>query len=106
MFIGAYVRSLPNPLIAVDATWAEGYDLARTLWNSGFHNQYRWKRFDSEGGKPTNYIGWQTDARTKPILEAHLRNETGRRMRTRLDRARAIALTVAHDPMLNIEQAV
>jgi hypothetical protein len=47
-----------------------GYSLIRDLITMGVQNFYSWKRHDADFPEPTRYPGWQTDGRTRPLMDA------------------------------------
>lgn len=46
-----------------------GYGLVRECMEMGMHNTYYWKRLDKDFPEESHYPGWQTDARSRPIME-------------------------------------
>jgi hypothetical protein len=46
-----------------------GYQLIRSLLDMGMTNYYSWKRMDADMPEPTKYPGWQTDLRTRPLMD-------------------------------------
>jgi hypothetical protein len=46
-----------------------GYRLVRTLIAMGVQNYYSWKRTDKAMPEPTEFPGWQTDDRTRPLMD-------------------------------------
>jgi hypothetical protein len=57
-----------NAYLAVEVK-EMGYQLIRSLIDMGVKNYYSWKRVDSEFPEPTRYPGWQTDGRTRPLMD-------------------------------------
>jgi hypothetical protein len=47
-----------------------GYQLVRDLVDMGVSNFYSWKRLDRTMPEPSEYPGWQTDDRTRPIMDS------------------------------------
>jgi hypothetical protein len=60
-----------NAYYAVE-TQGIGYGLSRELIDAGMHNTYYWKRLDRDVPEESKYPGWQTDAKTRPIMEQAL----------------------------------
>ena len=46
-----------------------GFQLIRTCIEAGMRNYYSWKRLDAENPEPSKYPGWQTDGKTRPIMD-------------------------------------
>jgi hypothetical protein len=46
-----------------------GYQLMRSLVDMGASNYYSWKRLDAELPEPSRYPGWETSAKTRPIMD-------------------------------------
>lgn len=46
-----------------------GYQLMRSLVDMGAHNYYSWKRLDAELPEPSKFPGWETTAKTRPIMD-------------------------------------
>jgi hypothetical protein len=48
-----------------------GYDLMRRCYDGGMMNAYEWKRLDQQFPEPSTkpYLGWQTDIRTRPMMD-------------------------------------
>jgi hypothetical protein len=46
-----------------------GYRLIRTLLEAGVTNYYSWKRTDKAHPEPSEFPGWQTDDRTRPLMD-------------------------------------
>ena len=46
-----------------------GYGLIRECMDIGMHNTYYWKRLDRDMPEESHFPGWQTDARSRPIME-------------------------------------
>ena len=49
-----------------------GYGLVRECIDLGMSNTYYWKRLDAMFPEDSKYPGWQTDAKTRPIMEQAL----------------------------------
>ncbi len=52
-------------------TAGPGYDLVRTLVDKGLQNYYAYKRLDRDFPEPSPYPGWETNSKTRPIMEAY-----------------------------------
>jgi hypothetical protein len=62
-----------RPLLAVETDAAEGYGLSHNLYHHhNVKNQYFWKRLDTAITKSTEYLGWQTDPKTRPVMQSTL----------------------------------
>jgi hypothetical protein len=46
-----------------------GYQLTRTLLDMGMNNVHYWKRYDRDVPDSTNYPGWETNAKTRPLMD-------------------------------------
>ncbi len=57
-----------NAYIGVE-TREMGYQLIRSLIGMGVQNYYSWKRTDMDFPEPSKFPGWQTDGRTRPIMD-------------------------------------
>jgi len=47
-----------------------GYQLIRSLLKMGVSNYYSWKRTDQAHPEPSEFPGWQTDDRTRPLMDS------------------------------------
>src|ERR1700692_2978392 len=50
-------------------TMGIGYELVRTCMDQGMSNVHYWKRYDADYPEPSKYPGWQTDAKTRPLMD-------------------------------------
>jgi hypothetical protein len=46
-----------------------GFRIIRECIDSGMRNYYEWKRLDSDFPEPTKYPGWDTNQKTRPIMD-------------------------------------
>lgn len=46
-----------------------GYELVRTCFDRGMQNVHYWKRYDRDVPVDSTYPGWQTDAKTRPLMD-------------------------------------
>jgi hypothetical protein len=60
-----------RPYYAIE-TEGIGYGLIRELIDLGMHNTYFWKRLDAMLPEDTKYPGWETNHKTRPIMEQAL----------------------------------
>lgn len=47
----------------------DGYDLAYRFLKRGLRNQYYYKRTDVEDPEPSKYLGWETNRKTRPLMQ-------------------------------------
>ena len=53
-------------------TESVGYALPRQLYDMGVRNQYYWKRMDKDIPTNTDYLGWETNPKSRPDMESTL----------------------------------
>lgn len=46
-----------------------GYDLVRSCIDMGMHNVHYWKRYDMAFPEESRFPGWQTDQRSRPLMD-------------------------------------
>jgi intein/homing endonuclease len=56
-----------NALTAVETNTS--FDMVRQLWDMGCRNQYRWRKYEVDIPEATRYLGWMTDAHTRPKMD-------------------------------------
>lgn len=49
-----------------------GYDLVRRCIDRGMNNVHYWKRYDADIPDASKYPGWQTDSKTRPLMDQTL----------------------------------
>lgn len=60
-------------LTAVEVAGATpGYHMVRELFKMGVTNQYYWKRLDADVPKVSDYLGWETMDKTRPIMQSKM----------------------------------
>jgi hypothetical protein len=57
-----------RPYYAIE-TANNGYGLVRSSMDMGMENTYYWKRLDRDILEESKFPGWQTDGRTRPVME-------------------------------------
>jgi hypothetical protein len=72
-------RYYNNALMVVETDEGIGYSLVRELYDMGCTNQYYWTRLDKDIPHPTDYMGWETNPKTRPIMQETLVEEVNRR---------------------------
>jgi len=60
-----------NAYLAIE-TEGNGYSLCRELYDMGARNQYYWKRLDVDIPKITDYLGWETNHKTRGQMQSVL----------------------------------
>lgn len=64
-----------DALLAVETEDGIAYDIVRQLFDMGATNQYYWKRIDADVPKMTDYLGWETNPRTRGPMQETLVKE-------------------------------
>ncbi len=67
-----------DALLAIETEDGIGYSMVRELFDMGATNQYYWKRIDADIPKVTDYLGWETNPRTRPIMQETLVEEVNK----------------------------
>jgi hypothetical protein len=83
--VALYVGKVPEHILRVQAllayqwynrayigveTEGMGYQLVRSLIKMKVSNYYSWKRTDKAHPEPSDFPGWQTDDRTRPLMDS------------------------------------
>jgi hypothetical protein len=57
-----------HPYYAIE-TKGIGFALVRDCIDMGMTNCYYWRRYDKDHAEPTSFPGWDTNARTRPLMD-------------------------------------